>query len=36
MADRNEPRHGPMTEEDLRAAWVVEPPKLAGKVQMVD
>jgi GrpB-like predicted nucleotidyltransferase (UPF0157 family) len=25
-----------MSEEDLRAAWVVEPPKLAGKVQVVD
>src|SRR5918992_5697953 len=36
MADRAEPRHGPMTEEDLRAAWVVEPPKLAGKIQVVD
>ncbi|HSO54310.1 MAG TPA: GrpB family protein [Actinomycetes bacterium] len=36
MDDRAEPRHGPMTEEDLRAAWVVEPPKLAGKVQVVD
>jgi GrpB-like predicted nucleotidyltransferase (UPF0157 family) len=36
MADRAEPRHGPMTEEDLRAAWVMEPPKLAGKVQVVD
>jgi GrpB-like predicted nucleotidyltransferase (UPF0157 family) len=36
MGDRAEPRHGPMTEEDLRAAWVMEPPKLAGKVQVVD
>jgi GrpB-like predicted nucleotidyltransferase (UPF0157 family) len=36
MADRAEPRHGPMTEEDLRAGWVMEPPKLAGKVQVVD
>ena len=35
MADWNEPRQGPMTEEDLRAAWVVEPPKLVGKVQVV-
>jgi GrpB protein len=25
-----------MTEEDLRAAWVVAPPKLAGKIQVVD
>jgi GrpB-like predicted nucleotidyltransferase (UPF0157 family) len=36
MGDRAEPRRGPTTEEDLRAAWVVEPPKLAGKVQVVD
>ena len=36
MADRAEPRHGPMTEEDLRAAWVMEPPKLTGKIQVVD
>jgi GrpB-like predicted nucleotidyltransferase (UPF0157 family) len=36
MGDATEPRQGPMTEQDLRAAWVVEPPKLAGKVQVVD
>ena len=36
MGDRAEPRRGPTTEEELRAAWVVEPPKLAGKVQVVD
>ncbi len=36
MADRPQPRQGPMTEADLRAAWVVEPPRLAGKIQVVD
>jgi hypothetical protein len=25
-----------MTEEELRAAWVTEPPKLTGKIQVVD
>jgi GrpB-like predicted nucleotidyltransferase (UPF0157 family) len=34
MPDPAEPRQGPMTEEDLRAAWVVEPPKLVGKIQV--
>ena len=36
MADRNQSRQGPTTEEDLRAAWVVEPPKLTGRIQLVD
>jgi GrpB-like predicted nucleotidyltransferase (UPF0157 family) len=36
MPDRDPPRRGPMTEEDLRAAWVTEPPRLTGKVQVVD
>jgi GrpB-like predicted nucleotidyltransferase (UPF0157 family) len=36
MSDRAEPRQGPMTEEDLRAAWVMEPPKLTGKIRVVD
>jgi GrpB-like predicted nucleotidyltransferase (UPF0157 family) len=36
MPDPAEPRQGPKTEEDMRAAWVVEPPKLAGKVQLAD
>jgi GrpB-like predicted nucleotidyltransferase (UPF0157 family) len=30
------PRRGPMTEEELRAAWVREPPRLTGKVRVVD
>jgi GrpB-like predicted nucleotidyltransferase (UPF0157 family) len=36
MPDPAEPRQGPKTEGDLRAAWVVEPPKLAGKIQVAD
>ncbi len=36
MPDPAEPRRGPMTEADLRAAWVVEPPKLTAKLQVVD
>ena len=36
MPDPAEPRQGPKTEEDIRAAWVVEQPKLAGKVQLAD
>ena len=27
---------GSMNEEELRAAWVMEPPKLSGKIQVVD
>jgi GrpB-like predicted nucleotidyltransferase (UPF0157 family) len=30
------PRRRPMTEEELRAAWVREPPRLTGKVRVVD
>ena len=26
----------PMTEDQIRAAWIVEPPRLAGHVQLVD
>jgi GrpB-like predicted nucleotidyltransferase (UPF0157 family) len=36
MTDPVQPRPGPMTEEKLRAAWVTEPPKLTGKIQVVD
>jgi hypothetical protein len=36
MSDRAGPRREPMTEQDLRAAWVVEPPRLTGKIQVVD
>jgi GrpB-like predicted nucleotidyltransferase (UPF0157 family) len=27
---------GPKTEEEIRAAWVEEPPRLTGKIQVVD
>ena len=36
MSDRAGPRREPMTEQDLRTAWVVEPPRLTGKIQVVD
>ena len=36
MTDPAQPRRGPTTEEKLRAAWVTEPPKLTGKIRVVD
>ena len=36
MADPVPPRKGPTTEDELRAAWVREPPRLTGKIQVVD
>jgi GrpB-like predicted nucleotidyltransferase (UPF0157 family) len=36
MTDSSRPRRGPTTEEELRAAWVTEPPRLTGKIQVVD
>ena len=36
MTDATEPRRGPTTEEELRALWVREPPRLTGKVRVVD
>jgi GrpB-like predicted nucleotidyltransferase (UPF0157 family) len=36
MTDPAQPRRGPTTEEKLRAAWVTEPPRLTGKIQVVD
>ena len=36
MPDPTEPRRGPTTEAEMRAAWVVEPPKLTAKIQVVD
>ena len=36
MTDATEPRRGPMTEEELRAAWVREPPRLTGRIRVVD
>jgi GrpB-like predicted nucleotidyltransferase (UPF0157 family) len=36
MADPDPPRRGPTTEEQLRRNWVMEPPRLTGKIQVVD
>jgi GrpB-like predicted nucleotidyltransferase (UPF0157 family) len=36
MTDPARSRREPTTEEKLRAAWVTEPPKLTGKIQVVD
>ena len=36
MADRGPPGRAPTTEEQLRRSWVVEPPRLTGKLQVVD
>ena len=36
MTDPAQPRRRPTTEEKLRAAWVTEPPRLTGKIQVVD
>jgi GrpB-like predicted nucleotidyltransferase (UPF0157 family) len=36
VTDASWPRRGPMTEEELRAAWVREPPRLTGRVRLVD
>lgn len=34
--DDTPPTRGPMTEAQIRAAWVREPPRLAGPVELVD
>ena len=36
MTDPAQSRREPTTEEKLRAAWVTEPPTLAGRIQVVD
>jgi GrpB-like predicted nucleotidyltransferase (UPF0157 family) len=36
MADPDRADRAPKTEEEIRAAWVEEPPRLTGKVQVVD
>ena len=36
MADPIPPRPGPKSEEEIRAAWVTEPPRLTAKLQVVD
>jgi GrpB-like predicted nucleotidyltransferase (UPF0157 family) len=36
MANSNRPGRAPMTEEEIRAAWVTEPPRLVGKIKVAD
>jgi GrpB-like predicted nucleotidyltransferase (UPF0157 family) len=36
MANPIQPQQGPKTEEEIRAAWVKEPPRLVGKIRVVD
>jgi GrpB-like predicted nucleotidyltransferase (UPF0157 family) len=36
VTDAREPRQGPTTEAQLRAIWVREPPRLTGRIQVVD
>ena len=36
MANSNRPDRAPMTEEEIRAAWVTEPPRLVGRIEVVD
>jgi GrpB-like predicted nucleotidyltransferase (UPF0157 family) len=36
MANPNRPGRAPMTEEEIRAAWVTEPPRLDGRIEVVD
>ena len=36
MADPSRPSRAPMTEEEIRAAWVTEPPRLAGRIEVAD
>jgi GrpB-like predicted nucleotidyltransferase (UPF0157 family) len=36
MTDPAHSRRGPMTEEELWAAWVTEPPRLTRRIQVVD
>jgi len=36
MTDPVQPREAPTTEDKLQAAWVTEPPRLTGRIQVVD
>jgi GrpB-like predicted nucleotidyltransferase (UPF0157 family) len=36
MGDPNRPGRAPMTEEEIRAAWVTEPPRLVGRIEVAD
>jgi GrpB-like predicted nucleotidyltransferase (UPF0157 family) len=36
MTNPNRPDRAPMTEEEIRAAWVTEPPRLVGRIKVAD
>jgi GrpB-like predicted nucleotidyltransferase (UPF0157 family) len=36
MADPTRPDRTPMTEEEIRAIWVTEPPRLVGRIEVAD
>jgi GrpB-like predicted nucleotidyltransferase (UPF0157 family) len=36
MANPKRPDKAPMTEKEIRAAWVTEPPRLVGRVEVAD
>jgi GrpB-like predicted nucleotidyltransferase (UPF0157 family) len=36
MADPSRPGRAPMTEEEIRAAWVTEPPRFVGRIEVAD
>ena len=36
MADPNRSGKAPMTEDEIRAAWVTEPPRLVGRIEVAD
>jgi GrpB-like predicted nucleotidyltransferase (UPF0157 family) len=36
MSNPNRPDRAPMTEEEIRAAWVTEPPRLVGRIKVAD
>jgi GrpB-like predicted nucleotidyltransferase (UPF0157 family) len=36
MADPNRSAKAPMTEDEIRAAWVTEPPRLVGRIEVAD
>jgi GrpB-like predicted nucleotidyltransferase (UPF0157 family) len=36
MTNPNRPGRAPMTEEEIQAAWVTEPPRLVGRIKVAD
>jgi GrpB-like predicted nucleotidyltransferase (UPF0157 family) len=36
MANPSRPSKAPMTEEEIRAIWVTEPPRLVGRIEVAD